>query len=153
MNAPFDIDMQNWNWGRESHKWKPGQTRDCCGQWSFKELYLKKSGNTVRDYAEDLDVSPTTTSRHLKLIGKVKKKWINGFLMSWMRIIHANVMKHRLPFFFVTKIILYLVEMEFIIKSGFCTTIVKVLCIDWMQTRLHHTFKSLNSINVMVTVL
>ena len=33
----------------------------------------KSSGNIVRDYAE-LSVSPTTISRHLKLIGKVKKK-------------------------------------------------------------------------------
>ena len=38
----------------------------------------KKTGNTVRDYAEELGVTPAIISRHLKLIGKVKKmdKWV-----------------------------------------------------------------------------
>ena len=68
--------IRNWyekfeNWGCESHKRRLGQTRECCGQWSFKSSNWKKNpGNTVRNYAEELDASPSTTSRHLKLIGK-----------------------------------------------------------------------------------
>ena len=31
----------------------------------------KKTGNTDREYAEELGLSPTIISRHLKLIGKV----------------------------------------------------------------------------------
>ena len=39
--------------------------------------------NTVRDYAEELGVSPTTILCHPKLIGKVKKKKGQmGFLMN-----------------------------------------------------------------------
>ena len=40
----------------------------------LREIIEKDPGDTVRDYAEEEDVSPTTISHHLKLIGKVKKK-------------------------------------------------------------------------------
>ena len=39
----------------------------------LRAIVEKNPGNTVRDYAEELSVSPTTISGHLKLIGKVKK--------------------------------------------------------------------------------
>ena len=40
----------------------------------LRPIVEEKPGNTVRDYADQLGVSPRTISRHLKLIGKVKKK-------------------------------------------------------------------------------
>ena len=39
----------------------------------LREIVEKNSSNTVREYAEELDVSHTIISRHLKLIDKVKK--------------------------------------------------------------------------------
>ena len=44
----------------------------------LRAIVEKSPGNTVTDYAEELGVSPTTISRHLKLIIKVKKmdKWV-----------------------------------------------------------------------------
>ena len=51
-----------------------GKIRDCCVDnevlWAITE---KNPGNTVIDYAEELGISPTTISRHLKLFGEVKK--------------------------------------------------------------------------------
>ena len=44
----------------------------------LRVLVEKNPGNTVKDYAEELDVSLTTILCILKLIGKVKKidKWV-----------------------------------------------------------------------------
>ena len=36
--------------------------------------WKKNAGNTIGEYAGELGVSPSTISRDLKLIGKVKKK-------------------------------------------------------------------------------
>ena len=51
----------------------------------LRARFEKNPGNTVRDYAEELGVSSLNVSRHLKLIGKVKKKrktLINGFFLN-----------------------------------------------------------------------
>ena len=40
----------------------------------LRAIVEKNPGNTVRDYAEELGVSPITISRRLKVIGKIKKK-------------------------------------------------------------------------------
>ena len=44
----------------------------------LRAIVEKNPGNTVGDYAEELGVSLTTNSCHLKSIGKVKKmdKWV-----------------------------------------------------------------------------
>ena len=39
----------------------------------LRAIVEKNPGNTVKDFAEELGISPTTILRHLKLIGKVKK--------------------------------------------------------------------------------
>ena len=45
----------------------------------LRAIFEKNSGSLVRDYAEELGISPTTISHNLKLIGKVKKmdKWVS----------------------------------------------------------------------------
>ena len=45
---------------------------------TLRALVEANPANTVRDYAQELNVTPITVSRHLKIIGKVKKldKWI-----------------------------------------------------------------------------
>ena len=45
----------------------------------LRAIVKNNPGNTVRDYAEELGISPTTISHNLKLIGKVKKmdKWVS----------------------------------------------------------------------------
>ena len=37
----------------------------------LRAIIEKNPGNTVRDYAKELGVSPITISHHLKLVGKV----------------------------------------------------------------------------------
>ena len=39
----------------------------------LRAIVEKNPGNSVRDYAEELSISPITISHHLKLFGKVKK--------------------------------------------------------------------------------
>ena len=48
---------------------------------ALEVIVEKNPGNTVKDYAETLGVSPTTILCHLKLIGSLKKekkmdKWV-----------------------------------------------------------------------------
>ena len=71
----------------------------------------KMQAKSVRDYAEEQDLSPTTISRYLKLIGQVKKKMDK-------RVPHELNENHKckhfescLPFFFATKIVIFSIEL------------------------------------------
>ena len=51
----------------------PSRAETVVEKGDLRAIIEKNSSNTVRDYAEELGVSLTIISRHLKLIGKVKK--------------------------------------------------------------------------------
>ncbi|GFV84543.1 histone-lysine N-methyltransferase SETMAR [Trichonephila clavipes] len=48
----------------------------------LRAIVEQNPGYTVRDYADELGVTSTAVSRHLKTNGKVKK-WINRFFLNY----------------------------------------------------------------------
>ena len=76
--------MQSSKLGMGVSQTKTGkdQSETAVGNEVLRAVIEKIPYNTGRDYTEELGVSPITISRHLILIGKVKKKLINGFLIN-----------------------------------------------------------------------
>ena len=83
MNVPFDLlfEVRNWGWKfKNEDRSRPETAVKVLGA-----IVEKNPDNTVTDYEKELGVPPTAISHHLKLIGSVKR-WINVFLMIYMRI-------------------------------------------------------------------
>ena len=68
-----DVGMQSSKLGLKVSQTKNYKPETVVDNEVLRTIVEKNPGNTVRDYAEELGVSPTTISRHLKLISKVKK--------------------------------------------------------------------------------
>ena len=74
MNIPFNVRMQSSKLGIKLSQMKTGADQRLL--WTLEVLWAiveKNPGNTVRDYAGELGLSPTINLLHLKLIVKVKK--------------------------------------------------------------------------------
>ena len=99
MNGSFDVGYANFETGVESltneFLDRPETVED---NEIFRGKVEKNPDNTVTNYAEELSVCLTVISRHLKLIDKIKKKWINVFLMNLMGIINTSSSPPKLPF-------------------------------------------------------
>ena len=74
------------------------------------------------------------------------------FLMNWIKIINANILKYCMPFFPI-KMILFSMELWLVLKHAFRTAIVNVQFCDSMLTKFHKTSQRRNSTKkkVMVT--
>ena len=73
MNVLFDVVYKVRNEGASLTNKDRGRPTTVVDNEVLWTIVGKNPGNAIRDHT-DLVVSPTTISRHLKLIGKVKKK-------------------------------------------------------------------------------